>query len=70
MERLEYGLHNSYIDKNEHIKRNVAVELESLSIILDDDIGLSSKENFDEYLRAWTNIYNDNDHFQIFYQFK
>lgn len=52
MEHLEYGLHNSYIDKNKHIKRNVAVELESLSIILDDDIGLSSKENFDEYLRA------------------
>ena len=52
MERLEYGLHNSYIDKNKHIKRNVAVELESLSIILDDDIGLSSKENVDEYLRA------------------
>ena len=34
-EPLRYGLHHSYVDKNKNVKRNVATELESLSIILD-----------------------------------
>ena len=66
IEPLKYGLHHSYVDKNKYVKRNVATELESLSIILDKYINPSSKENFHEYLRAATNIitkniYNDHD---------
>ena len=56
MEPLKYGLHHSYIDQNKYVKRNVAVELESLSITLDKYIELSSKVNVHEYLRASTNI--------------
>ena len=40
---LRYGLHHSYIDKNKNVKRNVAAELESLSINLDKYINPSSK---------------------------
>lgn len=54
IEPLKYGLHHSYIHKNKHVQRNVAVELESLSIILDKCTEPSSKENFHEYLRAST----------------
>ena len=44
----------------------MTTELESLSIILDKYINPSSKENFQEYLKARTkkitkNIYNDHD---------
>ena len=50
IEPLRYGLHLSYGDKNKYVKRNVATELESLSIILDKYVNLSSKENFHEHL--------------------
>ena len=53
-------LHHSYVDKNKNVKRNVATELESLLIILDKYINPSSKENFQEYLRATTNIITKN----------
>ena len=33
-EPLSYGLYYSYVDKNKNVKRNVATELESLSINL------------------------------------
>ena len=32
---LKYGLHQSFTDKNKFVKRNVAVELESLAASLD-----------------------------------
>ena len=53
---LKYGLHQSNTDKNRHIKRNLAVELEALSSKLDPFIKVDSKENFHEYLRSVTNI--------------
>ena len=55
-ELLKYRLHHIYIDKNNHIKRNVKVELESLSVILDKYIEPASKENFREYSRALPSI--------------
>ena len=57
IEPLKHGLHHSYIHKNKKVKRNVAVELESLSIILDKCTEPSSKENFHEYLRVSTKLY-------------
>ena len=47
-----------------YVERNVATELESLSIVLNKYINLPSKENFYEYLRSATNmitksIYNE-----------
>ena len=63
---MNYGLRHSYVDKNKNVKKNVATELESLSIILDKYINPTPKENFHEYLRGASNtitknIYNDHD---------
>ena len=52
---LKYGLHQSFTDKNKHIKRNIAVELEALSSNSDPSINDDSKENFHEYLRPVPN---------------
>ena len=38
VEPLTYSLHHRYIDENKHVQRNVAVELESLSINLDSTL--------------------------------
>ena len=57
---LEYGLHHSFTDKNKHVKRNVAVELETLARILDADVTPTEKESFHEYLRSATNITTKN----------
>ena len=64
IEPLEYGPPHSYIDKK-HVKRNVAVKLELLSIVFDKYLNLLLREKFHEYLRASTiiitkNIYNNN----------
>ena len=53
---LKYGLHQTFTDKNRHIKRNLAVQFETLSSKLDPFIKEDSKENFHEYLRSVTNI--------------
>ena len=57
---LKYGLHQSFTDKNRHVKRNLAAELEALSSKLDPFIQVDSKENFHEYLRSVTNIVSNN----------
>ena len=53
---LKYGLHHSFTDKNKYVKRNIAVELESLATSLDKFINHSLKEFFREYLRSSTNV--------------
>ena len=69
---LKYGLHQSFTDKNRHIKRNQAAEFEVLSSKLDSFIKEDSKENFHEYLRSVTsivsnNVYRDKDNtFKLF----
>ena len=57
---LKYGLHQSFTDKNGHIKRNLAVEFEAFPPKLDPFIKEDSKENFHEYLRSVTNIISNN----------
>ena len=41
---LKYGLHQSFTDRNKHIKRNIAVEFEALSSKLDPFINDNSKD--------------------------
>ena len=53
---LRYGLHHSFTDKNKYIKRNVAVEIETLARFLDPHVPHREKEYFHEYLRSATNI--------------
>ena len=58
--RLKYGLHQSFTDKNRHIKQNLAVKFEALSLKLDSFIKEDLKENFHEYLRSVMNIMSNN----------
>ena len=51
-----YGLHHSFTDKNKYVKRNIAVELESLATSLDKFVDQSLNESFHEYLRSSTNV--------------
>ena len=44
VEKLRYGLHHSYTNKNKYIKHDIAVEFESLGTILDPFVNQSSKE--------------------------
>ena len=40
---LKYGLHHSFTDKNKYVKRNIAVDLESLAMSLDKFVDKSLK---------------------------
>ena len=53
---LKYGLHQLFTDKNKFVKRNVAIELETLAASLDHYVKQSNKEAFHEYLRSCRNI--------------
>ena len=53
---LKYGLHQSFVDKHKYVKRNVAVEMESIALWLDNYVDFSMKETFHEFLRPSTNI--------------
>ena len=57
---LWYRLHHSFTDKNKYVKRNVAVELETLAIVLDSHITHREKASFHEYLCSATNIITKN----------
>ena len=47
---LKYGLHHSFIDKNKFIKRDLAVEFESLATTVDELVTPEQKEEFHEFL--------------------
>ena len=57
---LKYGLHQSFVDENKYVKRNVAAEMESIAVRLDKYVDVSMKETFDEFLRSFTNIISNN----------
>ena len=42
-EKLRYGLHHSYTNKNKYIKCDIAVEFETLATTLDTFVNHSSK---------------------------
>ena len=51
---LQNGLNHSFVDKNKFIKRDLAVEMESLASYVDKDVIPEQKEEFHEFLRANT----------------
>ena len=57
---LKYGLHQSFVDKNKYVKRNVAVGMESIAVRLDKYVDISRKETFHEFLKSSTNIISNN----------
>ena len=48
------------MDKHKYVKRNVAVEMESVALRLDNYVDVSKKETFHEFLRSSTNIISNN----------
>ena len=44
-------MHHCFVDKNQYIKKNLAVELESLADKVDKSVNPERKEQFHEYLR-------------------
>ena len=48
---LKYGLNYSFIDKNKFIKRDLAVEFESLVTTVDELVTPEQKEKFHEFIR-------------------
>ena len=57
---LKYGLHQSFVDKRKYVKPNVAVDMESVALRLDNYVDVSMKETFHECLRSYTNIISNN----------
>ena len=65
MSSLKYGLNHSFINKSKFIKRDLAVEFESLAASVDELVTQDQKEEFHEFLRHATdlsqNIYHTKD---------
>ena len=57
---LEYGSKQCFVDKNKYIKKDIAVEFETLCSSVDKDISPDDKENFHEFLRSATNTFIQN----------
>ena len=46
---LEYGSKQCFVDKNKYIKKDIAVEFETLCSSVDKDISPDDKENLHEF---------------------
>ena len=57
---LEHSLKQCFADKNKHIKKDIAVEFETLCSSNNTDISSDDKENFHELLRSATNTFTQN----------
>ena len=55
---MEHHLKQCFVDKNKYIKKDIAVEFETLCSSVDKDISPDDKENFHEFLRLATNTFN------------
>ena len=62
LKQLSFGLDHSFIDKNKHVKKNLAANMEVLATTLDGDVKNDSKEDFHECLRAYTDMFTKNVH--------
>ena len=57
---LKYGLNHSFIDKNKFIKRDLAVEFESLVTSVDELVTQEQEEEFHEFLQHTTDLLAQN----------
>ena len=54
---LSFGLEHSFVDKNKNFKSFLAANLEGVEESADKAVGPNEKENFHEFLRAYTDVY-------------
>ena len=57
---MSFGLDYSFVDKNKNIKTLLAANLESLADSVNNDVEPEDKENFHEFLRAYTDMFTKN----------
>ena len=57
---LEHSLKQCFVDKNKHIKKDIAIEFETLCSSNNKDISSDDKENLHELLRPATNTFTQN----------
>ena len=57
---LSFGLEHSFVDKNKNIKPFLAANLENVAVTVANTIKGDEKENFHEFLRAYTDIFSKN----------
>ena len=60
LKQLKLGLHHSFIDRNKHIKKNLAANLESVAQRTLNDVNHTQLEDFHEFLRGYTDIFTRN----------
>ena len=59
---LSFGLEHSFVDKNKSIKSFLAANLEGVAESVDKAVDPNEKENFHEFLRAYTDMFTKNVH--------
>ena len=57
---LDHGLQQCFVDKCKYIKKDIAVEFETLCIFVNKDISPDDKKNFHELLRSATYAFTQN----------
>ena len=55
--QLKFGLNHYFINKDKHIKKNIAANTESLAHSASKQVDPSQLENFHEFLRGYTDIF-------------
>ena len=60
LNQLSFGLDHIYVDKNTHVKKNLAANFESLAEAVNSEILNEEKEDFHEFLRAYCDILTKN----------
>ena len=58
--QLSYGLEPSFVDKNKHVKNNLAANFISLAQLTNEYITDERKEDYHEFLRAYCDIFTKN----------
>ena len=57
---FEHGLKQCFEEKNKYIKKDIAVEFETLCSSVDKDISPDDKENLHEFSKSATNTFTQN----------
>ena len=63
--RLDY----SFVDKNKHVKKNIATSMENIAEAVDKDLDNKQREDFGGLLQAYTNILSKNLYFSTDYTY-
>ena len=67
LNQLKMGLDYSFIDKNKHVKKNIATSMENVAEAVDKDLDNEQREDFHELLPAYTDILSKNLYFSTDY---